>query len=151
MIPDKYKDLKSGIIYIEFANNEILTREEAGKPIYKSIRIGSVGQRRTTSKRFSANGNRFLRKIAFCERCGCFKRSMQMLKSLCSDCSRELRLERIGTPTKKPKKKKVRGRLTALQIAFNITGDYPRVYRNFNIVDGWDDVFREIESQNGNI
>jgi len=152
-----FKGLIPGEIYICFENEEPALNKTAGKPKYKSIyKKDRSGRKRHTTKRVSENGNFLYMKIGICKNCGSFKASKKLKKAICNECitkerNEKMRLRHYQTSDKKKKrierfKKSKEKKKTAFDIAFDITGYYPRVSECHMEKLIYPDVFDDIEA-----
>ena len=138
-----FKDLKKGERYVCFENEKPILYSEAQKISPKTTWV--AGER--INRRLSPDGNAIQKVIAICE-CGAFKASKTMNTSDCSSCLIKKRNIRQRDKALKKKAGKVEAKteqvikkpekLTVKEIAFQITGDYQRIFREEYVPDVFD-------------
>lgn len=137
IISKAYENIETGILYRIHKNNDI-EPHITGKYYKKSFKGGY-----TTT--LSSKGNVFITKISICP-CGKRRIGKQLRSALCSDCMKIVKYARdkkaYDGKKSKPKQK------TAKEIAYEITGNYPRVEKEIDVeklIDDLGEKFEEIE------
>ena len=139
-----YEGLKENTIYCVFENEPIINREEAGKPIYKTICFGKKKERTSRSQRVSKKGNDFITNISTCE-CGIKREGVHLRSGICKSC--RLNYKHVYKNKTNPQVKSVtslyfkkKGVERIKRIAENLTGSFNNVDTEKDLSSGWDDI-----------
>lgn len=139
-----YDKMEHGIVYNLYMGEEMMP-----------LKPGEEIVRDTRNKRISPDtGKAFICKAYFCGKCGKFFIAKKKQIGICFDCMRDGYRKKLSDEnklkytTKKNKKKKLKKKKkkTAMEIAFEITGKYPRI-NSIDYIHGksFDDIFDECE------
>ena len=77
-----YKNLKPGIVYIVYVNEDPIPLDSAGRPVYVFSHRGDT----SGTKRTSPSGNILLSRVCICPGCGAYRSGKNMWNPFCYDC-----------------------------------------------------------------
>ena len=135
IISKAYKNIKPGTVYRVHKNNDIEPHIKGHKykKIFKDLRMLTL----------STKGNVYIAKIAICGECGDRMIGNNLVGGLCRKCKaykkKITKRKAYHANKNKPKKK------TAREIAYEITGDYPRVNREYEFEEVRNELIDQLE------